>query len=82
MSEIDNGGSAFPYMETDQCPGYPSGLISTQVAGMSLRDYFMAHCPITFADAERYNKDEQDLMAFFIGMRRHYADAMLIASEL
>lgn len=45
--------------------------------GMTLRDYFMAHCPITWDQAQDYNTGGEDEMAFFCKLRVEYANAML-----
>lgn len=56
--------------------------------GLSLRDYFAAHCPITHGDAfhlisaqtEVGTPDCTKIMEAFCRMRYEYADAMLKAS--
>ena len=52
--------------------------------GMSLRDYFAAHCPITFSEfVAGWNKTAQattpETLAAFSRFRFLYADAMLAA---
>lgn len=52
--------------------------------GMSLRDYFAAHAPITLEDAERDldagNEVTSDVILTWLAQMRYaYADAMLVA---
>lgn len=88
MDKINDGGSAFPY--TDKYGDIP-------MTGMTLRDYFAAHCPDMadeepkiFADA--YDVELPDIKAshkcwskFWLTVevkkRYAYADAMLKARE-
>ena len=91
MSRRDDGGPAFP--------GIQQGLVvpvelADQVHagkiphnGMSMRDYFAAHAPITLEDARLYYKrsahyggpwpDMSVLLAILAKLRGEYADTMV-----
>lgn len=64
---------------------FPDGLI----AGMSLRDYIAAHCPISHGDAFHLISEQTEvgtvdcnrIMEEFCRMRYEYADAMLKARQ-
>jgi hypothetical protein len=82
VEKPNDGGPAFPL------PGL-SGLPNDQFIygdhGMSLRDYFAAHSPITMRDAMKYleSRDEisyEQVFRTLSLMRYSYADAMLVAS--
>lgn len=74
----NDGGSAFLHIETDYEP-------HTIVLGMSLRDYFMAHAPITFEFCWvqtgkpdlAYVENLQRTIELLTNYRADYADAML-----
>lgn len=81
---INNGGPAFPLPEGSET--------SAGSEGMTLRDYFAAHCPITveeaadiasgigmFSDEEERTLDR--LIDFYASVRVKYADAMLAARK-
>ena len=80
MSKND-GGQAFPI------PGcsLPNGEMQWPEGGMSRREYFAAHAPITFEDAVNLietadpntDKERAIIMAILCLMRFEYADAML-----
>lgn len=82
MDEIypNSGGPAFPVMQTDDtvCLNY----------GMSKRDYFAAHAPVTMDDArwvmtatvgEAKEFTGMDIVNALVGLRLLYADQMLAA---
>lgn len=89
----NGGGPAFPsgekYHTTDLAGRTRDHAKAPFYAGLSLRDYFAAHAPITLADAveqcgwscieKRYFSDaERDtLFRIMALMRAEYADAML-----
>lgn len=68
MSTDKEGGRAFPALFGDG--SWPSD-------GMTLRDYFAAHCPITMEEADDYHMHEDGLISFYAAMRYEYADAMI-----
>jgi hypothetical protein len=84
MNNIDDGGPAFPVYglkdANDRVVCFPQ-------SGMSLREYFMAHAPITVADAVRCcgwrgppdwnDANRATVMSVLALMRREYADAMM-----
>lgn len=75
----NNGGAAFPspgvvLIGNDDAP-YQQGAYE----GMTLRDYFAAHCPISFDESENYNLNAEDAIVFYANVRYEYADAMLRA---
>lgn len=74
MSKIDDGGPAFPVEM--RVSGWSSDPLATpvlkQFGGMSLRDYFAAHCPDTWI--ERNTPDGTD------AMRRELLKRKIIAS--
>lgn len=72
MNERETGGPAFP-TDTEQQIG--SG--TWHFEGMTLREYFAAHCPITWTEAQEYNCSNTDEMIFFTSIRYEYADAMI-----
>jgi hypothetical protein len=81
MSADNTGVSAFPCGETiDMLTS--KGVLPSR--GISIRDYFAAHCPISLDDAAAYfreSKDERPFMEFFCETRLPYADAMLKARQ-
>jgi len=80
----DNGGPAFPIH-----PGAAmDGQLVRETQGMTLRDYFAAHAPITLQDAiwamqqiGETVKTGEELITFFAQLRLAYADAMLKERE-
>lgn len=60
----ETGGPAFPVTLTDK-----SGQIAPTFEGMTLRDYFAAHCPLPLYDGRSW---EEEALA-----RYAYADAMI-----
>lgn len=75
MSNVNNGGPAFPYHDSYR-------------SGMSLRDYFAAHAPITLDDARdamesmgRTSYTWEELIHTLAQMRFGYADDMLKERE-
>lgn len=77
---------AFPFEYHNQTAKYQDGFFGTgplapgasqQFGGMTLRDYFAAHCPITLAEAEDHNMHAEDSMEFYCKVRFEYADKML-----
>lgn len=81
MSEINDGGPAFP------TPRYERGDMYS--LGMTLRDYFAAHAPITYQDAIGWLDchggevvgpwNPETVMAVLVDLRNDYANAMLEA---
>ena len=89
----NNGGPAFPAEcggSTKAQVGFDGEIIQpgmrAHYSGMTLRDYFAAHAPITMADATKTlfdsgTKDEvtvMDVINILSKMRFAYADAMLL----
>ena len=80
-----NGGPAFPTELHNPgnvgVTGFDREVVPpksfAEYSGMSLRDYFAAHCPITFNEALDFNVGGGDDMKFFTAMRLEYADAMI-----
>lgn len=87
-AERDNGGPAFPELGN---VGHNSDWQSE--SGMSLRDWFASHCPLTFSEAwsiwtnvERVPFDKtmqdggerEDFLSFYAQLRFEYADAMIV----
>lgn len=69
----DTGGSAFPITEQN---GANSG-----DCGMTLRQYYASHCPITWEDAKQYNDGNENEMEFYAAIRWEYADKMIAAER-
>jgi len=67
MSDINDGGPAFPHWDPQDGP---QGAVHN---GMSLRDYFAAHAPAPFPD---WNGGERNTRSI-VKWRYYYADAML-----
>lgn len=69
----NTGGPAFPEQQGTDAHGekYSIG------EGMTLLDYFAAHCPITWDQAQDYNMSDEDALAFFCKVRFEYAEKML-----
>jgi len=68
--------SAFPHPSVPESwEPYTSAIGAS--SGMTMRDYFMAHCPITWDQAQDYNTGGEDEITFFCKLRIEYADAML-----
>jgi len=76
MSEIKDGGPAFPQPQCSQC-GNEHEAHSASDWGMSLRDYFAAQTVAALADTAR---DERDIEIISIRAYR-IADSMLKARE-
>ena len=75
MSEINDGGPAFPQLELDQS----TGNIHTQHFGMTLRDYFAAKAMASIL----YQPEWEEMPNEHVAMWAYeYADAMLKAREL
>jgi hypothetical protein len=84
MTEVlDDGGPAFPNNEqrdaNGSCVVEPSG-------GMSLQDYFAAHCPITLTEfligwTKTKESTGSEAMSRFAELRIEYADAMIAAGR-
>lgn len=81
MSEINNGGPAFPTLAV-------VGDAALSDGGLSVRDYFAAHAPISWQDAiksidcseERFGPwPESKIIERLVLLRNDYADAMLAA---
>jgi hypothetical protein len=92
MRTINDGGPAFPIPLTDdQEQEWNRSMGGVSANGMSLRDYFAAHCPITIEEAvdiaigaEELIAGERkldDLLRFYADLRLRYADAMLAARD-
>ena len=79
-----DGGAAFPHHVT-----HPQGWAETQThGGMTLRQYYAAHAPITMADAQRTLLDwgrkvstVADILDMLAQLRFLYADEMIKARE-
>lgn len=88
MNRTNTGGPAFsrPAVFTEVL-----GLASVEQDGMTLRDYFAAHAPITWQDAiewlDTYGGEvvgpwhPERIMDTLVMLRNEYADAMLKARE-
>ena len=85
---INNGEPAFPcdsIVERNQKGGFVGVEVSS--SGMTVREYFAAHAPITLAEAgEKYrlnngNGTIGDVMDYLAKLRWAYADSMLKAGE-
>lgn len=96
-AQIDDGGNAFPYLESDSNGQYRHHY------GMTLRDYFMAHAPSipwSFAQKSEIRKVQvpapemgkgyvkwgteklvEDDLAHLVRWRTTYADAMIAARK-
>lgn len=96
-AKIDDGGNAFPYLESDSNGQYRHHY------GMTMRDYFMAHAPNVPDSFERKSelkevqvpapevgkgyvkwgttKWVEDDLAHLVRWRTTYADAMLAARK-
>ena len=59
----ETGGSAFPFARVSQ------GVVVDRSEGMTLRDYFAAHCPSPVADISTWKEEAE--------YRYEYADAMI-----
>ena len=75
-----DGGQAFPRAKTTS----PNSLVDDGSSGMTLRDYFMAHCPDlpgwyrNKINPHRHDYDsEVDYEHVFFSWRTYYADAMI-----
>tara|TARA_R110000782_G_scaffold54184_1_gene114704 strand:- start:400 stop:654 length:255 start_codon:yes stop_codon:yes gene_type:complete len=74
----DNGGPAFPRTGNSSFAKPQNNRFDNEPeTGMSLRDYFAAHCPITWDEAQNYNTGGTDEMQWFVAMRLQYADTMI-----
>lgn len=83
----DNGGPAFPRPFSKE-GNFTDSKIYRGQDGMSLRDYYAAHAPITLQDAiwamqqvGETVKTGEELITFFAQLRLAYADAMLKERE-
>lgn len=89
MSGIKTGGPAFPELGN---VGHNSDWQSEN--GMTLREYFAAHCPITMREAYEtwrhsgnvlyglsYSTERRGFMEWWAIIRFEYADAMIAARE-
>lgn len=82
MSKINDGGPVFPWTADRADRG--------GIPGMSMREYFAAHCPITLEEASEIAQDLgvkidlepnlKNLIRWYADLRVCYADAMLAAS--
>lgn len=82
MSNLNNDGATFPGEQYGAWEWYDTG------KGMSLRDYFAAHAPITLDDARdvmestgRTSFTWEELIDTLAQMRVKYADTMLKERE-
>lgn len=78
----NTGGPAFPGIEAVVTGIDSEGIerVDTEASGgMTLRDYFAAHCPISFEEAEDYNILDEDSLTFWCKIRYDYADKMILA---
>lgn len=78
MSEINDGGPAFPQLELDQS----TGNIHTQHFGMTLRDYFAAKAMQGICANEATLPTRQEYFDNIANDAFRLADAMLKAREL
>lgn len=85
MTDKSTGGPAFPQPcdETGACSNNEYGQVG---GGVTLRDYFAAHAPVTMSDAElaikaigESNYTGEQLMKMLCSIRWLYADTMLEA---
>lgn len=92
MTDQPDNPPAFPYPSKPRGYGQSSDsgqhyVIYGGQPGMTLRDYFAAHAPLTFADAVEHwrGKGEstsyEQVMKTLAAMRMAYADAMLRARQ-
>lgn len=89
--QIETGGPAFPSIEqTDEWSENQGGYVPKfyTEGGMTLRDYFAAHAPITFDDIRGImgssfdpsrDMDRLAIIAVLAHARAEYADAMIAA---
>jgi hypothetical protein len=74
-----DGGYAYPRREEDGQGGFMDH------PGMTLRDYFASHCPITLTEvvqaAGAGNEPASAVINAYALIRYQYADAMLAARE-
>jgi hypothetical protein len=87
MNNQNTGGPAFPSGLID--PSTPDDAVQSLHNGMTLRDYFAAHAPITLTDAveflDTYGGEvtgpwpPQKVLRTLADLRVEYADAMLQA---
>lgn len=85
----ETGGPAFPHPELDYFGGDYS--LKSKQAGMTLRDYYMAHAPISMGDALVHaggwtnciatlsDKQRAKVFESMALLRGEYADAMIDA---
>ena len=81
MNRNEQGGAAFPISHSDKPGAYEAE------CGMSLREYYMAHAPISMEDAMQaaqcypsMSKDQRpNMWKAMAELRAEYADAMLAA---
>jgi hypothetical protein len=88
VTEKEDGGPAFPIEGKLKVDSYGDvvGFVIDHQRGMTLRDYFAAHCPITFTEFLKGWKRPDDAnteAAFdrFAELRLEYAAAMLKARQ-
>jgi hypothetical protein len=93
MSEVSDGGPAFPteqtkYMFTGDDVGKMEMVEGTKVlsGGMSLRDYFAAHCPVTYSEflhgcSGAQTATAKESLDAYSRLRLEYADSMLKARQ-
>jgi hypothetical protein len=82
MSNKNDGGPAFSSAEVVD---HNNDVMAYAESGMTLRDYYKAHAPVTatevndaFWSAYRRNADLPEFMELMAEMRGAYADAMLL----
>ena len=85
-----DGGQAFPsekpvMINSKQVQGALERVGTEYISGMTLRDYFMAHCPDVPSwyrnkiNPHRHDYDsEVDYVRVFFSWRTYYADAMIL----
>lgn len=85
--KIEDGGAAFSRPMCATVPGEGLNIPDYGDQGMSVRDYFAAHCPITFTEYMRgeplksNDLSTDDFFERFCNLRMRYADAMLKARK-
>jgi hypothetical protein len=76
MTEINDGGAAFPFAATD------GSNVHMQTNGMTLRDWYAGNAPFTMEDARRICGllgSGKLVLETLAGLNYAYADAMIAA---
>jgi hypothetical protein len=80
MSKVEDGGPAYPSVNDITADNFKT----SGHAGLSIRDYFAAHCPIAFTEflvgwKKTNESTTTEAMQRYAGFRFEYADAMIAA---